>query len=38
MHQSMVLLEETVRELRAAANGRPIRQAKDQQQEIVSGN
>lgn len=29
MHHSMILLEETVRELRAAANGRPIRQAKD---------
>lgn len=36
MHQTMMSLEETVRELRAAASGRQIRQVQDKQQEIVS--
>lgn len=36
MHASMVSLEETVRELRAAANGKVHREVKDKQQEIVS--
>jgi len=36
LHEQMVMLEETVRELRSAAAGKHIRDVKDKQQEIVS--
>lgn len=38
LHEQMVMLEETVRELRSAVSGKAMRDVKDKQQEIVSAS